>query len=82
MQFRRATEADRKSIEALWAYCFEKPDEPFFQWYFSRVCQMDDVVVAEENQHIAADLHLRPYTLNLRGNSMPVDYMVDRKSVV
>lgn len=76
MQFRRATEADRKSIEALWAYCFEKPDEPFFQWYFSRVCQMDDVVVAEENQHIAADLHLRPYTLNLRGNSMPVDYMV------
>ena len=76
MQFRRATEADRKSIEALWAYCFEKPDEPFFQWYFSRVSQMDDVVVAEENQHIAADLHLRPYTLNLRGNSMPVDYMV------
>lgn len=76
MQFRRATEADRKSIEALWAYCFEKLDEPFFQWYFSRVCQMDDVVVAEENQHIAADLHLRPYTLNLRGNSMPVDYMV------
>lgn len=76
MQFRRATEADRKSIEALWAYCFEKPDEPFFQGYFSRVCQMDDVVVAEENQHIAADLHLRPYTLNLRGNSMPVDYMV------
>lgn len=76
MQFRRATEADRKSIEALWAYCFEKPDDPFFQWYFSRVCQMDDVVVAEENQHIAADLHLRPYTLNLRGNSMPVDYMV------
>lgn len=76
MQFRRATEADHKSIEALWAYCFEKPDEPFFQWYFSRVCQMDDVVVAEENQHIAADLHLRPYTLNLRGNSMPVDYMV------
>lgn len=76
MQFRRATGADRKSIEALWAYCFEKPDEPFFQWYFSRVCQMDDVVVAEENQHIAADLHLRPYTLNLRGNSMPVDYMV------
>lgn len=76
MQFRRATEADRKSIEALWAYCFEKPDEPFFQWYFSRVCQIDDVVVAEENQHIAADLHLRPYTLNLRGNSMPVDYMV------
>lgn len=76
MQFRRATEADRKSIEALWAYCFEKPDEPFFQWYFSRVCQMDDVVVAEENQHIAADLHLRPYTLNLRGNCMPVDYMV------
>lgn len=76
MQFRRATEADRKSIEALWTYCFEKPDEPFFQWYFSRVCQMDDVVVAEENQHIAADLHLRPYTLNLRGNSMPVDYMV------
>ena len=76
MQFRRATEADRKSIEALWAYCFEKPDEPFFQWYFSRVCQMDDVVVAEENQHIAADVHLRPYTLNLRGNSMPVDYMV------
>ena len=76
MQFRRATEADRKSIEALWAYCFEKPDEPFFQWYFSRGCQMDDVVVAEENQHIAADLHLRPYTLNLRGNSMPVDYMV------
>ena len=76
MQFRRATEADCKSIEALWAYCFEKPDEPFFQWYFSRACHMDDVVVAEENQHIAADLHLRPYTLNLRGNSMPVDYMV------
>ena len=76
MQFRRATEADRRAVESLWAYCFEKPDEPFFQWYFSKVCQMDDVVVAEENQHVAADLHLRQYTLNLRGNSMPVDYMV------
>jgi predicted acetyltransferase len=76
MQFRRATDKDRKAIESLWAYCFEKPDEPFFRWYFSRLCRPEDVVVADQDGQIAADLHLRPYDICLRGEPIPVDYIV------
>lgn len=76
MQFRKAGEKDRKAVESLWAYCFEKPDEPFFKWYFEKLCRMEDVVVADQDGQIAADLHLRPYEICLRGEPVPVDYIV------
>ena len=76
MQFRRAKESDSKDIKSLWAYCFEKPDEAFFQWFFSKIYEHDNVVVAEEQGNIAAAVHLRPYEICLRGNSLLVDYAV------
>lgn len=76
MQTRKATINDEKEIKALWAYCFEKPSDPFFEWYFKECYTPDTVLVGEENGLIACDLHRRPYRLSVRGKSFDTDYIV------
>jgi predicted acetyltransferase len=76
MNIRKADLRDRPAAESLWAYCFEKPSDPFFQWYFSDVCRMDEVLLGESGGRTACSLHRRPYSLSLRGRVMPVDYLV------
>lgn len=76
MLTRKATEADEREVKGLWGYCFEKPSDPFFQWYFENVYSPETVLVGEEKGQIACDLHRRPYTINVRGERLPVDYIV------
>ena len=76
MNVRKATKADEAIVKSLWGYCFEKPSDPFFGWYFQNLCHMEEVLVGEENGQIACDLHRRPYTIQVRGKSFPVDYIV------
>lgn len=76
MKIRRAGGSDRQAVEGLWAYCFEPQGHPFFEWYFQHVCRMDEVLVGETEGQIACDLHLRPYTLSVRGRAMASDYIV------
>lgn len=76
MEFRKAGERDRNAVEGLWSYCFEGKDDPFFQWYFSKVCRMDEVLLGEEAGAVACDLHRRPYKLSLRGKVFDTDYIV------
>lgn len=76
MDIRKAEERDRKAVEGLWSYCFEQEDDPFFQWYFSKVCRMDEVLLGEEAGAVACDLHRRPYKLSLRGKVFDTDYIV------
>ena len=37
MDFRIATSQDTPQVEALWAYCFEPKEDPFFQYIFLTV---------------------------------------------
>ncbi len=76
MEFRTAREEDRELVENLWAYCFEPREHPFFQWYFSRFCQMDNVLAGFEKGDLVCVTHLNPYTLRLRGRDVPVSYIV------
>ena len=76
MKIRKAEAADEEAVKSLWGYCFEKPSDPFFGWYFSRVYQADEVLLGEDGGQVACDLHRRPYQLQVRGLSYPVDYIV------
>lgn len=76
MKIRKASEMDEEQVRGLWGYCFEKPGDPFFQWYFKNVYTPETVLVGEEKGQIACDLHRRPYTLNIRGERFDVDYIV------
>lgn len=76
MEIRRARAADTAAVKGLWAYAFERPGDPFFEWYFSTAYRAEDVLVGEECGRIACDLHLRPYTLSLRGRETAADYIV------
>ena len=45
MDFRIATSQDTAQVEALWAYCFEPKEDPFFQYYFSNCYEPENTVV-------------------------------------
>lgn len=76
LQVRRAERQDTAAVKALWAYCFERPGDPFFDWYFEKVYRPEEVLVGEAGGRIACDLHLRPYQLFLRGRAVETDYIV------
>lgn len=76
MEIRRGTAADGAACRALWGYCFERPGDPFFEWYFGRVYRPEDTLVGLEEGRAACALHLRPYTLSVRGRTMRADYIV------
>lgn len=76
MEIRRGTAADEAASRALWGYCFERPGDPFFEWYFSRVYRPEETLVGLEGGRAACALHLRPYTLSVRGKCIPADYIV------
>ncbi len=76
MEIRRGTAADEAACRALWGYCFERPGDPFFEWYFSRVYRPEETLVGLEGGRAACALHLRPYTLSVRGKTVPADYIV------
>lgn len=76
MEIRRGMAADEAASRALWGYCFERPGDPFFEWYFSRVYRPEETLVGQEGGRTACALHLRPYVLSLRGRTEQADYIV------
>ena len=76
MEFRIATAADTKAVENLWDYCFENKEDPFFQYYFNKAYEPEHTMVGYDGTLLASMVHLRQYTLNVRGALVPVSYMV------
>ncbi len=76
MEFRLPLEEEREQIESLWAYCFEPKGHPFFTWYFSACYEPKDILVGVEKGQVLADVHLRPYTLHVRGKNLATSYIV------
>lgn len=76
MEFRIATAQDTEAVKNLWAYCFETADDPFFQYYFSKAYEPEHTMVGYEGDLLASMVHLRQYTLAVRGAQLPVSYMV------
>lgn len=76
MEYRLIDEQDRPAVEWLWAYCFEKRDDPFYQWYFRHYFQADRVVAGYDRGELVCCLHLNPYDLYLRGQVVRAAYIV------
>lgn len=76
MKICKAQKNDEKDLMGLWAYCFEKPEDPFFQWYFRSVYRPEEVLLGKVDGHIACDLHRRPYKISVRGRAFDTDYIV------
>lgn len=81
MQFRLCEEKDMASVAKLWSYCFEKEEDPFFQYYFTEYCPQQNMVmggfqVTGDEEKLACMVHLNPYTLRLRGEEHFVPYLV------
>ena len=79
MNYRIVTEAELPQVMALWDYCFEKKEDPFFQWYFREYCLRHNMILggfSEEDGHLRNMLHLNPYSILLRGQEERVPYIV------
>lgn len=78
MTFRVVNEARMNQVMDLWDYCFEKKDDPFYQWYFSEYCGKDNMVIGgfDEQDKLQNMLHLNPYMLQLRGKQQLTPYIV------
>lgn len=48
MKIRKCSRTDEKDIRALWSYCFEREDDPWFRWYFRELYRPEDVLAGEE----------------------------------
>ena len=79
MNYKIVTEAELPQVMELWDYCFEKKDDPFFQWYFREYCLSRNLVVggfSETDGRLVNMLHLNPYRILLRGREEAVPYIV------
>ncbi len=79
MEFRMVTPDHQEQVKELWDYCFEKADTPFYQWYFSRFCFQNNMVLGGfkgKNGPLLNMLHLNPYKVQLRGREELMPYIV------
>lgn len=69
MNYKLVTEAELPQVMELWDYCFEKKEDPFFQWYFREYCLTHNLIMggfSEATNRLVNMLHLNPYRI-LRG---------------
>ncbi len=81
MEFKVLDKSYRGKVEDLWDYCFEKKDDPFFQYYFGEYAFKQNTIIGGVEDTPAGEklrimLHLNPYTLKLRGKREQVPYIV------
>ena len=76
MQIRTIKKNEMDKVENLWDYCFEKKDSAFFDFYFKKYCQNENVIGAFFNNKLAAMVHLNPYNISLYDRSFSTSYLV------
>lgn len=76
MEYRNPLPQERVQVENLWAYCFEPKGHPFFEWYFKHCYEPENILVGVQDGQVVSDIHLRQYTLNVRGKALPTTYIV------
>lgn len=72
------TSKDASQVEKLWDSCFEKRQEPFFQFYFGEYCFKKNRVFGGftiEGELITM-MHLNPYKIRINSTVMQVPYIV------
>ena len=77
MDFRLLNSAFLPQAAELWDYCFEKKGDPFYEWYFSEYClKQNSVIGGFDGDKLACMLHLNPYAITMRGQTLRLPYIV------
>ena len=77
MDFRLLNSAFLPQAAELWDYCFEKKGDPFYEWYFSEYClKQNSVIGGFDGDKLACMLHLNPYAITLRWQTLRLPYIV------
>lgn len=76
MEIRQPQARDLAAVKRLWSCCFEKEEEPFFQWFFANRYRAENALGVFEKGELLSALHIAPYTLQLRGASMQAGYLM------
>lgn len=81
MRFRFAKSEDMDQVEALWDYCFEKREEPFFQYYFGQYSGKENKIYGAfletaEGERLQSMVHLNPYKVRINGQEIELPYLV------
>ncbi len=69
---------DAPQVEKLWDSCFEKRQEPFFQFYFGEYCFKKNRVFGgfTPEGELITMMHLNPYRIRINAVVMQVPYIV------
>lgn len=81
MIYRVVNEDRMQQVRDLWDYCFEKKDDPFFQYYFEEYCGKNNMVIGAfekvgDWERLRSMVHINPYMLRLRGREELTPYLV------
>jgi len=76
LEIRQPNPQDLEAVKRLWSSCFEKEEEPFFQWFFSNRYRAENALGAFDDGRLLAALHIAPYTVRLRGSDMSAGYLM------
>ena len=78
MKYKIVSKEQLPQVEELWDYCFEKRQEPFFQYYFSEYCCQKNIVMGafDDSDKLKSMVHINPYHVRVRGAELLVPYLV------
>lgn len=75
MEYRFCRDADYPALRRLWGQCFGE-EEPWTSWYFSHHYKAEHTWVGIKEGTVAAQAHLLPHRLYLRGAWRDAAYFV------
>ena len=88
MIYRVVNEERLPQVAELWDYCFEKRQEPFFQYYFGEYVGKNNMVIGgfervgpvdengKQREKLRTMVHVNPYMLRIRGQEQLTPYLV------
>lgn len=76
MEIRQPKPQEIDAVKQLWSSCFEKEEEPFFQWFFSNRYRAENALGAFDVGQLFSALHITSYTVRLRGSNMSAGYLM------
>lgn len=88
MIYRVVNEERMPQVAELWDYCFEKRQEPFFQYYFGEYVGKNNMVIGgfekvgpvdengKQRERLRTMVHVNPYMLRIRGQEQLAPYLV------
>lgn len=72
MDIRRPFHGERAQVEHTWQVCFAGEGESAIRGYFDQLYNREDTFVCLDGDVLSASVQIVPYTLRLRGRTLPV----------